>query len=113
MLCSYGAAPASDGLPWDTFSWAAFALCVVWGLRRCGPLCTNPRWGSRTGSPKRAAPQPFSSRRLWPDICIHWIRPLIYPVGLVLIALGVALTFIFVPRSQKLPPERIELAPDL
>ena len=38
---------------------------------------------------------------------------LAYPVGLVLIALGMALTFIFVPRSQKLPPDRIELAPDL
>jgi MFS family permease len=38
---------------------------------------------------------------------------LIYPVGLVLIGLGVAMTLIFVPRSLKLPPERIELAPDL
>ena len=38
---------------------------------------------------------------------------LIYPVGLVLIGLGVAMTLIFVPRSRKLPPERIELAPDL
>jgi len=38
---------------------------------------------------------------------------LTYPVGLVLIALGIALTFIFVPRSRKLPPEHIELAPDL
>jgi MFS family permease len=38
---------------------------------------------------------------------------LTYPVGLVLIALGMALTVIFVPRSQKLPPDRIELAPDL
>lgn len=36
-----------------------------------------------------------------------------YPVGLVLIGLGVVLTFIFVPRSGKLSPERIELAPDL
>ncbi len=36
-----------------------------------------------------------------------------YPVGLVLIGLGVILTFIFVPRSSKLSPERIELAPDL
>ena len=38
---------------------------------------------------------------------------LVYPVSLVLIALGVLLTFLFVPRSSKLPPERIELAPDL
>lgn len=38
---------------------------------------------------------------------------LMYPVGLVLIALGVLMTLLFVPRSQKLPPERIELAPDL
>ncbi|MGZ6317461.1 MAG: MFS transporter, partial [Anaerolineales bacterium] len=36
-----------------------------------------------------------------------------YPVGLVLIGLGVVLTFIFVPRSGKLSPERIELAPEL
>ncbi len=36
-----------------------------------------------------------------------------YPVGLVLIGLGMVLTFIFVPRSGKLSPERIELAPDL
>ena len=38
---------------------------------------------------------------------------LVYPVSLVLIAVGVAITLLFVPRSQKLPPERIELAPDL
>jgi MFS family permease len=38
---------------------------------------------------------------------------LTYPVGLVLIAVGVVLTFMFVPRSPRLPPERIELAPDL
>ncbi len=38
---------------------------------------------------------------------------LIYPVSLILIALGVVMTFAFVPRSKKLPPERIELAPDL
>ncbi len=38
---------------------------------------------------------------------------LMYPVGLVLIAVGVALTLLFVPRSQKLPAERIEIAPDL
>jgi MFS family permease len=38
---------------------------------------------------------------------------LIYPVSLVLIALGIILTLVFVPRSPKLPPERIELAPDL
>jgi hypothetical protein len=38
---------------------------------------------------------------------------LMYPVGLVLIALGFALTVLFVPRSQKLPAERVELAPDL
>ena len=45
---------------------------------------------------------------------LYSINPaLIYPVGLVLIGLGVAMTLIFVPRSRKLPPERIELAPDL
>ncbi len=38
---------------------------------------------------------------------------LMYPVGLVLMAIGVALTLLFVPRSQKLPAERIEIAPDL
>ncbi|HTO99752.1 MAG TPA: MFS transporter [Anaerolineales bacterium] len=38
---------------------------------------------------------------------------LVYPVGLALIGLGVLLTVLFVPRSEKLPPERIELAPDL
>jgi len=38
---------------------------------------------------------------------------LIYPVSMILIAVGVFMTFIFVPRSHKLPPERIELAPDL
>lgn len=37
---------------------------------------------------------------------------LMYPVGLILIALGIALTLLFVPRSQKLPPEHIELAAD-
>ncbi len=37
---------------------------------------------------------------------------LMYPVGLVLIAVGLALTVLFVPRSQKLPPEHIELAAD-
>jgi MFS family permease len=38
---------------------------------------------------------------------------LVYPVGLVLIGLGVLLTILLVPRSAKLPPERIELSPDL
>jgi DHA1 family tetracycline resistance protein-like MFS transporter len=38
---------------------------------------------------------------------------LMYPVGLALIVLGVGMTLVFVPRSAKLPPERIELAPDL
>jgi MFS family permease len=38
---------------------------------------------------------------------------LMYPVGLVLMALALVLTLAFVPRSQKLLPERIELAPDL
>ncbi len=38
---------------------------------------------------------------------------LMYPVALALIAFGVAMTWLFVPRSQKLPPERIELSPDL
>jgi MFS family permease len=38
---------------------------------------------------------------------------LVYPVALVLIAAGVAITLLFVPRSRQLPPERIELAPDL
>jgi MFS family permease len=38
---------------------------------------------------------------------------LMYPVGLVLIVIGVAFTMLFVPRSQKLPAERIEIAPDL
>jgi MFS family permease len=38
---------------------------------------------------------------------------LMYPVALALIGLGVAITLAFVPRSRVLPPERIELAPDL
>ena len=38
---------------------------------------------------------------------------LMYPVGLILMAIGIALTLVFVPRSRKLPPERIELAPEL
>jgi predicted MFS family arabinose efflux permease len=38
---------------------------------------------------------------------------LMYPVGLGLIAVGILLTLAFVPRSPKIPPERIELAPDL
>lgn len=38
---------------------------------------------------------------------------LVYPISLVLIAAGIAITLLFVPRSRKLPPERIELAPDL
>ena len=37
---------------------------------------------------------------------------LMYPVALALIALGVATTLVFVPRSGVLPPDRIELAPD-
>ncbi len=39
--------------------------------------------------------------------------PLVYPVGLVLMVLGVVITLIFVPRSSQLPPEHVELAPDL
>lgn len=38
---------------------------------------------------------------------------LMYPVGLALISLGAAVTLAFVPRSKVLPPERIELAPEL
>jgi MFS family permease len=38
---------------------------------------------------------------------------LMYPVGIVLIAIGLSISFIFAPRSSKLPPDRIELAPDL
>ncbi len=38
---------------------------------------------------------------------------LMYPVALALICLGAAVTLAFVPRSAVLPPERIELAPDL
>jgi MFS family permease len=36
-----------------------------------------------------------------------------YPVGLLLIGLGLLITLAFVPRSTVLPPERIELGPDL
>ncbi len=38
---------------------------------------------------------------------------LMYPVGIVLIAIGLTISLIFTPRSSKLPPDRIELAPDL
>jgi MFS family permease len=38
---------------------------------------------------------------------------LMYPVGLVLIGSGFVISLIFTPHSQKLPPDRIELAPDL
>jgi MFS family permease len=38
---------------------------------------------------------------------------LMYPVGLALIGVAVIITLAFVPRTGVLPPERIELAPDL
>ena len=38
---------------------------------------------------------------------------LMYPVGLVLIGIGIILSLIFIPRSKKLSPDHIELAPDL
>ena len=38
---------------------------------------------------------------------------LMYPVGLVLIGIGIILSLIFIPRSKKFPPDHIELAPDL
>ncbi len=38
---------------------------------------------------------------------------LMYPVGLGLMALGLILTLALVPRSPKMPPDHIELAPDL
>ncbi len=38
---------------------------------------------------------------------------LMYPVGLALMAIGVMLTLTLVPRSPKIPPEHIELGPDL
>ncbi len=38
---------------------------------------------------------------------------LMYPVGLALIVLGAIVTLVFVPRSEVMQPERIELAPDL
>lgn len=38
---------------------------------------------------------------------------LMYPVGIVLIAIGLSISLIFTPHSRKIPPDRIELAPDL
>ncbi len=38
---------------------------------------------------------------------------LMYPVGLVLIGVGLVMSLIFTPHSTKLPPDHIELAPDL
>ena len=38
---------------------------------------------------------------------------LMYPVGLALIGVAVVITLAFVPRAGVLPPDRIELAPDL
>lgn len=38
---------------------------------------------------------------------------LMYPVSLALIGLALVVTWLFVPRSQKLSPDHIELAPDL
>ncbi len=38
---------------------------------------------------------------------------LMYPVGLVLIGVGLVISLIFTPHSSKLPPDHIELAPDL
>lgn len=45
---------------------------------------------------------------------LYSVEPrLMYPVGLGLIGVGTAITLLFVPRSRILPPERIELGPDL
>lgn len=38
---------------------------------------------------------------------------LMYPVGLVLIGVGIIISLSFIPRSKKLEPDHIELAPDL
>ena len=38
---------------------------------------------------------------------------LMYPVGLVLIGIGLVISLLFTPKSRKLPLDRIELAPDL
>lgn len=38
---------------------------------------------------------------------------LMFPVGLALIVLGLVISLIFIPRSKRLPPDHIELAPDL
>ena len=38
---------------------------------------------------------------------------LMYPVGLGLMAFGAVLTLLLVPRSPRIPPEHIELSPDL
>jgi len=37
---------------------------------------------------------------------------LMYPAGLVLIGIGLLLSLIFIPPSQRLPPDHIEFAPD-
>jgi MFS family permease len=37
---------------------------------------------------------------------------LMYPVGLVLIGVGIAISLVFTPHSRVLPPDHIELAPD-
>ncbi|HEX2697628.1 MAG TPA: MFS transporter [Anaerolineales bacterium] len=38
---------------------------------------------------------------------------LMYPVSLALIGIGLVISLIFIPRSKRLPPDHIELAPDL
>jgi MFS family permease len=38
---------------------------------------------------------------------------LMYPVGLGLIGFGLVISLMFIPRSKRLPPEHVELAPDL
>jgi DHA1 family multidrug resistance protein-like MFS transporter len=38
---------------------------------------------------------------------------IMYPVGIVLIGIGIVLSLIFIPRSKKLPPDHIERAPDV
>ncbi len=45
---------------------------------------------------------------------LYTIAPaLMYPVGLILMGFGLAVSLIFIPRSKKLPVDHIELEPDI
>ena len=103
------------------FGWFALGYFLLGGFRalrslgvaQVRPLVHESQMGLAYGITEMVG---SSTVLLAPPLAgyLYQLDPMmIYPVGLVLIGIGIVLSLIFIPRSKKLPPDHIELAPDL